>query len=46
MILPLIRTPPPPPYDLTSLGGHLMRGVIVGGVLPPYPLPLNKWFLR
>ena len=35
---PLIRTPP---YNLTSLGGFLMRGVIVGWVPTPYPPP-NK----
>ena len=39
---PLIRNPP---YNLTSLGGHLMRGVIVGWV-PPLTPSLNKMFLR
>ena len=38
IISPLIRTPPaPPPYNLTSLGGLLMRGVIIGWVPTPYP---------
>ena len=37
---PLIRNPPP--YNLTSLGGVLIRGVIVGWVPTPYPPPLIK----
>ena len=32
----------PPPYNLTSLGGHFMRGVIVGWVPPHLPPPLNE----
>ena len=43
IISPPKKKPPPtpPPYNLTSLEGYLMRGVIVAWVPTPYPPP-NK----